>query len=607
MPKVAPSWPGVRFLARIMLTLLLRRCTTTTAWIQQAKTFHWPSSWTKNLCHDLRVRPNGLFFIHSSSHHRKPTMRVMRSLTASSRHGNDDDDDSSKNPEPKSQKKKKSNFRVNKKLGEEQMDKLAQAFDELARQEGFTDASWSSYYADDTTFEDEFVDDDYLEEEEGLDISEDVMLDSSDFDLQDFSNQKDNDNVDNAGDDDVFPNDDDDMDARILAAQRDMGMGRVSVPEELDDLANDMTTKDELRRLGFRPEPNPFGDDETPRKDEFVLVTNSMVCSACGANFQCADEKRPGFLNEQKFEVQVKLSKIEEMQKVQDKANADEWSTDDEIDWLLRTSGEEDSDTTENTTHDIDAAEDLGLDLVKLSKKKVICKRCHELQNYGKVDQTLRPGWTNEPLLSQQKFRDLLRPIREKPAVIIALVDLFDFAGSVLPELDNIAGDNPVILAANKADLLPTKMGQQRAEDWVRRELEYMGIQSLANVGGSVRLVSCKTGAGIGAMIEKARKLAEEMDCEIYVVGAANAGKSTLLNRILTSRSEKNSGKRRAGNANQRKGAITTSPLPGTTLEFIKVDLGGGRSLYDTPGLLVPGTITQMLTPEELKIVVPKK
>ena len=66
-------------------------------------------------------------------------------------------------------------------------------------------------------------------------------------------------------------------------------------------------------------------------------------------------------------------------------------------------------------------------------------------------------------------------------------------------------------------------------------------------------------------------------------------------------------GKKRAGNANKKKGAITTSPLPGTTLEFIKVDVGDGLSLYDTPGLLVPGTMTQRLTPAELKMVVPKK
>jgi ribosome biogenesis GTPase A len=109
-------------------------------------------------------------------------------------------------------------------------------------------------------------------------------------------------------------------------------------------------------------------------------------------------------------------------------------------------------------------------------------------------------------------------------------------------------------------------------------------------------------------MLEKARKLAEEMDCDIFVVGSANAGKSTLINHILDKKEERRThGKIRAGNSNQRKGAVTVSPLPGTTLKFIKVDLGDGRKLYDTPGLLVPGTLTQLLTPEELKIVVPKK
>lgn len=189
----------------------------------------------------------------------------------------------------------------------------------------------------------------------------------------------------------------------------------------------------------------------------------------------------------------------------------------------------------------------------------------------------------------------------------MALVDLFDFSGSVLRELDGIAGENPVILAANKADLLPSQMGKQRVENWVRRELEYMGVKSLANIGGAVRLVSCKTGEGISDLMSKARDLAEEMDGDVYVVGAANAGKSTLINNILSRDQEKPTGKIRAGNRNQIKGALTTSPLPGTTLKFIKIDLGDGRSLYDTPGLLVPGTITQLLTPEELKIVCPKK
>ena len=315
------------------------------------------------------------------------------------------------------------------------------------------------------------------------------------------------------------------------------------------------------------------------------------------------------------------MGKIQELQRLQLKVTQDdvEWTPEDEVEFLIQSASSNSVHKPKKNEHgvvEIDVAamaEEMGVDLTKdPNRSKVICKRCHGLQNFGYVDDALRPGWTDEPLLSQKKFRDLLRPIREKPAVIIALVDLFDFAGSVLPELDNIAGDNPVILVANKADLMPDKMGKLRVENWVRRELQYMGIRSLANMGGAVQLVSCKTGLGVAHMLDKARQLAEEMDCDIYVIGAANAGKSTLLNYILwktedADEKDKQKGtKIRAGNKNKIKGVVTTSPLPGTTLKFIKVDLGG-RSLYDTPGLLVPGTLTQLLTPEELKIVVPKK
>ncbi len=403
------------------------------------------------------------------------------------------------------------------------------------------------------------------------------------------------------------------MDERLAAARRDQTMGRVSVPKELDKFSKDVSF-DDLKKLGFRREVNPFGNDETPRRDQFKVITGSMTCSGCGTPFQMADDLRPGYLPPEKYEIQTKLSKIEEAQKLQEKAQSAEWSPEDEVNFLLSQTGvnsEDDSDDFTNISVD-EMAERMGLDLEALSRKKVICKRCHQLQNFGSVEQKLRPGWTDEPTLSQEQFRKLLFPLRQKKAVILALVDLFDFSGSVLPELDQIAGDNPVILAANKADLLPSEMGQTRAENWVRRELEYQQVKSIANIGGAVRLVSCKTGFGIPTMMEKARKLADEMECDIYVVGAANAGKSTLVNYLLdeairSSNREKYGGKRRAGNANKWKGSLTTSPLPGTTLQFIKIDLGGGMSLYDTPGLLVPGCLTERLTPEELKIVVPKK
>eukprot|EP01082_Thalassiosira_pseudonana_P003921 g3042.t1 g3042 contig12:1307115-1308808(-) len=309
-----------------------------------------------------------------------------------------------------------------------------------------------------------------------------------------------------------------------------------------------------------------------------------MTCSGCGSDFQQDDEFRPGFLPFEKYEVQAKLAKIEEVQKVQEKAESAEWTPEDEVEYLLR---QGDPNTGEGGDELLgisvdEMAEKLGLDLEVLSRKRFF-----------------------------EEFKKLLMPLKQKTAVILALVDLFDFSGSVLPELDEIAGDNPVILAANKADLLPSEMGQTRAENWVRRELEYLNVRSIANIGGAVRLVSCKTGFGVPGMIEKAKSLAEDMDCDIYVVGAANAGKSTLVNFLLDennpNKSTRFEGKKRAGNANKWKGSVTTSPLPGTTLKFIKIELGGGKNLYDTPGLLIPGSLTDRLTPEELKIVVPKK
>lgn len=469
------------------------------------------------------------------------------------------------------------------------LDALTAEFDKMAAKEGF-DAS-TAYYADDKTFEDEFDYDD-LEELEDLD-SLDLEEDDDDDDFIDFG-----------GDDDNNQS----MEDRIAAAKRDMDLGRVSVPEDLEAFSKEVTA-DDLKQLGFRQELNPFGNDETPRKDAFVLITDAMKCSACGSSFQSKDEFKPGFLPPQKFDIQTKLAKIEDAQKLQKKADSENWSPDDEVEWLLQSGGAFTADNDDKIDIN-EMADDMGLDLVELSKKKVICKRCHGLQNFGEAPEMLRPGWTEEPTLSQEKFRDLLLPLREKPAVILALVDIFDFSGSILPELDAIAGDNPVIIAANKADLLSAKLGTTRAESWVRRELEYLGVQSIANVGGAVRLVSCRTGFGISSMLSKVRKIADDMECDIYVVGAANAGKSTLINHILAKNAEQSDGprgKKRAGNSNQRKGAVTASPLPGTTLEFIKVDMGDGLSLYDTPGLLVPGTITQRLTPAELKMVVPKK
>ena len=384
---------------------------------------------------------------------------------------------------------------------------LAAAFDEMAKKEGFDEST--AHFADDATFEDDFTEDDYA-----LDLD----ADDAEFDLD---RDEDEDGEEDGGD---APDASSarSMEERLAAARHDASRGRVSAPEELDAFSQSeaaATDFDALRRLGFRREANPFGNDETPRREQFMLIGDAMTCPGCGAGFQKDDERRPGFLPAEKFEVQEKLAAIEEAQKKREKGESAEWSPEDEIDWLLEQAGSQGEEEEEELSAE-EMAEGLGLDPEALSRKKVICQRCHGLQNQGKVRTDLRPGWTDEPTLSQEEFRRLLLPLGQKKAVIIALADLFDFSGSILGELDQIAGDNPVILAANKCDLFPSAMGRHRAENWVRRELEHREVRSLANVGGAVQLVSCKTGVGVNRMMDKAKALADDRDCDIYVVGA---------------------------------------------------------------------------------------
>jgi 30S ribosome assembly GTPase len=77
---------------------------------------------------------------------------------------------------------------------------------------------------------------------------------------------------------------------------------------------------------------------------------------------------------------------------------------------------------------------------------------------------------------------------------------------------------------------------------------------------------------------------------DVYVIGTANVGKSTLINQLL-----------------QPEQRITTSHYPGTTLQTIRIPLADGQRLIDTPGILRPDRLSEWLTPAELKVAIPQK
>lgn len=280
----------------------------------------------------------------------------------------------------------------------------------------------------------------------------------------------------------------------------------------------------------------------------------------------------------------------------------------------------------------------------KRKKDFVVCQRCFRLSNYGVIEPELRvesprkifeshragsasraqpdaqKSMTHnisreaKRLLTPATFQQNLQKIRSRPAVVVYLVDVFDFHGTFLSGLRDLIGErSPVIMAVNKVDLLPSDYHKDRVERWVRHEANSLGVTDLQ----AVHLISSIRGTGVRALLADALTIAKKRRADIYVVGAANVGKSSFINYVMANKTCRGAGRRQSNNVRERRAklyrgkqngvSLTTSVIPGTTLDVIRIPLGKAVSLYDTPGIIMSHQLTNSLNAEELRRVLPAR
>ncbi|PLR93789.1 ribosome biogenesis GTPase YqeH [Bacillus sp. T33-2] len=213
-----------------------------------------------------------------------------------------------------------------------------------------------------------------------------------------------------------------------------------------------------------------------------------------------------------------------------------------------------------------------------LEKEAIVCQRCFRLKHYNEVQ---------DVSLTDDDFLKILNGIGNKDALIVKIVDIFDFNGSWLPGLHRFAGKNKVLLIGNKADLLPKSVKQNKLTDWMKKESKELGL-----VPEEVFLVSASKGMNIKETAAAIDRFREGKD--VYIVGCTNVGKSTFINRII---------KEVTGEGD----IITTSHFPGTTLDIIKIPLDDGKSLIDTPGIINHHQMAHYIDKRDLKVITPKK
>ncbi|XP_010547825.1 PREDICTED: NO-associated protein 1, chloroplastic/mitochondrial [Tarenaya hassleriana] len=208
--------------------------------------------------------------------------------------------------------------------------------------------------------------------------------------------------------------------------------------------------------------------------------------------------------------------------------------------------------------------------------RTVICGRC-KLLSHGHMITAVGgnggyPG--GKQFISADELREKLSHLRHEKAFIVKLVDIVDFNGSFLSHVRDLVGANPITLVVTKVDLLPRGTDMNCVGDWVVELTTKKKLNVL-----SVHLTSSKSLAGISGVASEIQK--EKKGRDVYILGAANVGKSAFINALLKTMAERDP----AAAAAQKYKPIQ-SAVPGTTLGPIQIDafLGGGK-LYDTPGV----------------------
>uniref|UniRef100_A0A3Q3GQM7 Nitric oxide associated 1 n=1 Tax=Kryptolebias marmoratus TaxID=37003 RepID=A0A3Q3GQM7_KRYMA len=181
------------------------------------------------------------------------------------------------------------------------------------------------------------------------------------------------------------------------------------------------------------------------------------------------------------------------------------------------------------------------------------CQRCHLINHHHKALNLQ---------LSHDQYRDVVQQIRTKKALVLLIVDLLDLPDSIVPDLPGLVGTNKhIVVLGNKIDLLPKDSPNylQRIKRQLSRYCQDAGFGSQVT---DVHLISAKTGYGIEALISSLQR-SWKYKGDVYLVGSANAGKSTLFNSLL----ESDYCKSRAADVLRK---ATISPWPGTTLNLLK-------------------------------------
>lgn len=208
--------------------------------------------------------------------------------------------------------------------------------------------------------------------------------------------------------------------------------------------------------------------------------------------------------------------------------------------------------------------------VVNLENK--LCERCFRIKNYNDYKYIIKDN---------DDFIKILKSINNTNDLLVLVVDLFNFNNKINDIKKYV--NNDILLVLTKRDLLPLSIYDDKLTNYFY-DLN-LNIQDIV-------IISSNKNKNFDELFKKINFYKKSKN--VYIIGYTNAGKSSMINKILYNYTSKLSD-------------ITTSMLPSTTINNIEVEINEDLTLIDTPGLLDNGDIINFVDAKTLKRIIPTK
>ena len=201
-----------------------------------------------------------------------------------------------------------------------------------------------------------------------------------------------------------------------------------------------------------------------------------------------------------------------------------------------------------------------------------ICQRCFRMKNYGEYQMIAK---------SNDEYLEILKSVGETKDLVLYITDLLNLEKNI--EQIRTIIPNKMILVLNKKDVLPKSVKENKLISYLEEKNVHFE---------EVIVISANKNYNIDYLLNRIKY--HQTSKKVYVVGHTNAGKSSLINKLIQNYSD---------NVQE----LTMSPLPSTTLNTVTIEINDYLTLIDTPGLVENGSILNHIDPSMVKKISPKK